>query len=254
MNTNLTNIIDLDFRVYSQLNKYPFSDSAILQDVSGRAVPYTVFIDAIVYPETMVSDVYISRIFISEHNGLVIEVSNPLEVMGYCYHVSEGTCYIIAGEYKPKVDVDNTKKRAVIYPDDIIIGQFLLSSGVEYLKTLAEISQMVFDASALLINPIRIKYIPVHSYELSINGTVLPNNMPVVFRFEGDRFIFSDKNNSLDLDITVDSTEQESSVIKKINNITFKNNKVWLSTEYKNSDIRIITNRDTITLLHIGDD
>ena len=246
-------IINTEFRSFSVVNKYPFTSNSSMCDVNGRQVPVSFIIDAIIYPQKTVSSVFISKIFLQDNDELVIELSSSAGVLGYAYDVTEGTNYFLEGTTSQK----HTKE---ITETDTIIGSMVVSGTVSYIRGLVSLNEMVFTNNALIINPIRIIPAVYKTQQFIVNGTEVATNKPISIYFNSDRFLYANDELSLDTKVISDKIKKP---LYSINNITpgkivddeiQSNNKVWLYSIYKKSDIRVITDSDKIMLLKIGDD
>lgn len=238
-----TNVINTEFRAFSVTNRYPFTSNSSLYDVNGRNIPTSVFIDAIIYPNKKVENAYISRIFLQE-DSLCIELSSNDGVLGYAYNVHEGTNYFISGQYFNHPQYLTINER--------VIGNIVLSGGVNYLLGLAKIHELVFSSNGLAIDPSRIVIIENTPQKFVVNGVAIQNNKNIVLQFSSDRFTID--NGALNYDITVD-TNTIATPIYSINNLPINSKQVWVySAKRDDSDIRVLTEKSKLTLLKIGDD
>lgn len=238
------NVINTEFRSYSIVNKYPFTADSSMCDVNGRAIPMSFVIDAVVYPNNKTSYVYISRIFMQQENVMGIELSSQEKVLGYVYNATQGTNYFIAGEYQNKIDNE-------LGEQDAIIGTIVLSGTISYIKGLCETHELIFNNNALVIDPTRVLLDLYTAQELFVNGKRVFLTKPLIIWFSSPRFVFN--NNQLSLDVTVNEETTQSPIIS-INGFKPSTKKLWLFSKYENSDIRVITEENKITLLKIGDD
>ena len=184
-----TNVVNYEFRYLTSARRYPFSDNSTYTDTTGRILPYSSFIDGILYPGKHIKSIYLSRLFIYGENKLAAEFSNEESVIGCIYDVHDGSNYIIEGEFiqrDPELD-------GFICPKDSVIGVFVITN-VAYIKGLALISQLAFTSDTMSVDSSIIFPVPHAVTTLTVNGTAIPLNKDVVFSFssEKDRFVLTD--------------------------------------------------------------
>lgn len=270
----INNIINTEFRTFSMSSKYPFSDISLMQDMSGRDIPYSIFIDMKINTIEQTSSVYISRIFIpskkeNEHldsiiNKLCIEFSGDNGILGYAYNVQTGSSVIVAGPYYARESVptnsslqQNMQQRRIL-KDDTVIGTIVVSDNISYLASLASIQDLTFEPNGLEVHPSRVYSIPLFSQSLAINGMSIPINAPVTFNFLSKRFVLTSEDGADDgyisLNYTVTGSDFNTNTIKTINGHSFKNNKAILLSNNRNNNIRFSIKDQGIYILKVGDD
>ena len=184
-----TNVVNYEFRYLTSTRRYPFSDNSTYTDITGRTIPYSSFIDGILYPGKYVKSIYLSRLFIYDENKLAAEFSNEESVIGCIYDVNDGSNYVIEGEFIPRGD----ELDSFICPQDNVIGVFVMHN-ITYIKGLASISQLSFTSNSMPVDASRIIPVPHSVDTLTVNGTSIPLNKNVIFSFssEKDRFVLTD--------------------------------------------------------------
>lgn len=183
-----TNVVNYEFRYITASRQYPFSEKATYTDISGRTIPYSSFIDGIVYPTEYTQTVYLSKLFVYGDNRLAAEFSNETGVLGYIYNMKDGSNFIIVGEFRyHDDDLDD-----FIHPQDSVMG-VLVANNTEYLRGLAIIAPMSFTIDTMTVDASRLSPIPDIIDTLTVNGTSIPLNKDVVFNFSSakERFILT---------------------------------------------------------------
>lgn len=264
-----TNVVNYEFRYLTSTRRYPFSDNSTYTDITGRTIPYSSFIDGILYPCKYVKSIYLSRLFIYDENKLAAEFSNEESVIGCIYDVNDGSNYVIEGEFIPRDD----ELGSFICPQDNVIGVFVINN-VAYIKGLASISQLSFTSNTMPVDVSRIIPVPHAVDTLTVNGTSIPLNKDVVFSFssEKDRFVLTDigmplisyqykilnKNNSPLLKAIVPSDiDQEFSAPDGTTNATFIYAPHIVGTTKDGAlynDLRIAIKDGAIHVFKVGDD
>lgn len=252
-----TSVINYEFRYLTATRPYPFADNATYTDITGRSIPYNIFIDGLLYPEEISEGVFLSRIFIDGNNKLTAEFSNNTTVIGCMYNVTDGANYVIGGPYCPRPP----ETASFITPEERVIGSFVLQN-TEYLYGLAAVYTLEFMSDTMTLDSSRIQPIDRIQESITINGTTIPVNKKINICFDSDRFSII-KNPITDVSalsyFTEVVTKSNETTIKTINGICFETNSCVIYSPHKisedtYSDIRVVTEDDGITLLRVGDD
>ena len=249
-----TNALNVEFRYLAANSTYPFVNSATYTDISGRQLPYSSFIDCIIYPIKMLSEVYINKIFYpNKYDFLCLELASDNIPIGYAYNIEDGANYVFGGPFNNAHDNKN------ISGNDIIIGCIVIKNA-EYLRGLAETSNLLFKAGDMKVLPTRIEPVKKEEFTFTFNDVNIKINTPLEIVFKGDRFSTLTDGNSEAIIFDNKILNKYADIpIRSINGRSFSNQSLWLyTTKYEDnefvSDIRISTSEDGIELFRIGDD
>lgn len=276
MTTHSTQVLNYEFRSYCERSPYPFTSDSTYSDITGRRIPYSSFIDAIIYPPKYVSGVFISKICMlgNDADRLCLEVSHSGGILGYAYDIQDGTNFLFSNKGEAAFllsdeHTDGVGNPAQDYNHGLIIGSIVLSH-TEYIKGMAKIKPLEFSNNAFKFLPYRIKILPTDLLSLTVDGVNIPSDSHVVLRFDSTRFyITKDEkydtsgnlyvNHFIGLDTTVIADPKEQ-LIESINNNVFYNHKCWIFSPRTDnngkdvSDLRVVTSDTGIHILKIGDD
>jgi hypothetical protein len=225
-------IIDREFRDVSSISKYPFMETAVMATTTGIPLPSDIFVDMILYVESLETVVYLTEVTLSGEGELIIIFKDS----GFRNIIAEGV--VPDGETSGKIKAKGVRAGTIVLSD----------TASEYLKGILLRGPVLFGNHL----PVRVS----RSFSLNSIGlrSVSVNNKYATGEFhivceQGVTAELEDSDVCLNL---YGEQAVEDIYIKSINGIT---NEHFLITAKPNSSIKVVSGSqdNSITLQEIVD-
>lgn len=231
---------NLQFRELAANSKYPFTEDSSYTSTKGIKVPWSVFLDIIIYPDIeLQSNVYISEIYKADTFPVIV------------FKTGEA-------EWFAEVDVNNLYRGTyILNKAGRIIGTIVISeAGGLFIEGMVAKEKIRFYIDSLIVLPENIMPVPSPDIKVYIEDELVERyDIPLEADFQDERFTKEEDPVETDSIVHLDNTvriDDVPSIIETINGIPVKNRPVYLSTN-KESNLQIVPTEEGILFHRRGD-